>query len=390
VRDATVGVYFHVPFCQRICPYCDFPVVAARRLAPEAEAAVVAGLARELEVRQPAFAGRVLASVYLGGGTPSLLAPEAVARLVASARAAFVPGKRVEVTLEVNPSTVERARLPAFREAGVNRVSVGVQSFDDTLLRRLGRAHRAGEARATLEAARRAGFDDVSLDLIFGVPGQDLAALHRDLDAALAFAPEHVSAYTLSVEAGTPYARAVARGRLVPPGEDDAAAMLEALRARLAAAGLPAYEISSYAQPGREAVHNRRYWARRPVLGVGMGAWSLDPPAEGAPFGVRRGNERSLEAWLARLARRPAEPPLADVLDAATARGEAAFLALRTAEGLRAAAFEVEFGAPPRAFFGASIEALCAAGLLEERPGGDLRLLERGVLLADTVAAHFV
>lgn len=390
VRDATVGVYFHVPFCQRICPYCDFPVVAARRLAPGSEARLVAGLEAELAARRPAFAERGLASVYLGGGTPSLLEPGSVARLVEAAHEAFVPQGRVEVTLEVNPSTVERARLPAFREAGVNRLSVGVQSFDDATLRRLGRAHRAGEAHATLEAARGAGFEDVSIDLIFGAPGQTPSVLARDLDATLAFAPEHVSAYALSVEEGTPYARAVARGRLRPADPDACAAMMEEVRARLAAGGLPAYELSSYARPGREAVHNRRYWARRPVLGLGMGAWSLDPPALGAPFGVRRGNERSLEAWLARMERTPARPPLAEVLDAATARGEAAFLALRTAAGLRAAAFEAEFGAPPRAFFSDAIDTLCAAGLLEERPRGDLLLRERGVLLADTVAAHFV
>ena len=390
VRDGRVGVYLHVPFCERICPYCDFPVVAARTLAPALEKRTVRALRAELAARRAAFPGLTLASVYLGGGTPSRLQPGSVAELVEAAREAFPADGPVEVTLEANPSTTERGRLAAFREAGANRISVGVQSFDDLALRRLGRAHRAGEARATLAAARRAGFESLSLDLIFGIPGQDRAALRRDVDEALAFAPDHVSAYALTVEEGTPYARAVARGQLVPPDADACAELMEEVRERLAAGGLPAYEISSYARPGREAVHNRRYWARLPVLGVGMGAWSLDPPGEGAPYGVRRGNERSLDAWLARVERAPASPPEVEIPDAATARGEAAFLGLRTAAGLDAAVFREVFGAAPRAFFAEAIDALCAAGLLAEDAAGDLRLTSRGVLLADTVAARFV
>lgn len=382
-----VGVYLHVPFCERVCPYCDFPVVGVRRLDPEVERRTVDGLLRELALRAPDFAGRRLATVYLGGGTPSLLAPASVAALVDGVRKVF-PGEPAEVTLEVNPSTTERERLPGFRAAGVDRVSVGIQSFDDTVLRRLGRAHRADEGRRTLEACRAAGFPRLSLDLIVAAPGQTRAVLARDLDRVLAFAPEHVSAYDLGLEPGTPFAEAARRGRLDLPTEDEAAAMLETVTAALTGAGYDAYEISSYARPGHRAVHNRRYWERRPVLGLGMGAVSSDPAGPGRPFGARRHNPRDLEAWLLCATGERAAP--VEVLSAAEARGEAVFLALRTGRGLDAGRFAAEFGHAPRRFFGSAIDALRGEGLLEEDAGGDLRLTPRGRMLSDSVFQHFV
>jgi len=390
--DRTLGVYVHVPFCERVCPYCDFAVVAARPLARDAERRYVDALLAELAARAPESAGRSLASLYLGGGTPSLLHPESVARLVEAVRAAFPPTASagpVETTLEVNPSTVERARLPGFRDAGVSRVSVGVQSFDDLVLRRLGRAHRADEARRTLAACREAGFADVSLDLLTAAPGQSRASLARDLGETAAFAPEHVSAYELTLEPGTPFA--AARERLPLPDEDEAAGLSALAEERLEVAGLARYEVSSYARPGREAVHNRRYWERRPVLGLGMGAHTSEPAGPGRPHGARRANVRDLGSYLARIeAARPADAGPPDVPDAVTARGEAAFLALRTRAGLDAARFAREFGAPPRAFFGDAVEALVAEGLLRELPSGDLRPTRRGLRFADEVALRFV
>ena len=390
VSDASVGVYVHVPFCERVCPYCDFAVVAARPLAMEPERRYVAALRRELDARRGAFAGRRLASLYLGGGTPSLLRPESVAELVRAVREAFGGEASDETTLEVNPSTLERERLAGFRAAGVTRLSVGIQSFDDTVLRRLGRAHRAEEARLTLAACRAAGFAAISLDLIFAAPGQTLAGFERDLDEALGFAPEHVSTYELTIEAGTPFATAAARGRLVRPDEELVLAMQERAEARLRAAGLRRYELSNYARLGFEAVHNRRYWERRPVLGLGVGACSYDPPDADAAFGVRRANRRELAGYLQCVEQdRSPEAEPAERLDAATARGEAMFLGLR-AGGVDAARFEGDFGAPPQGFFRAQIEALSEAGLLDEAASGDLRLTARGWQLADHVAAYFV
>jgi oxygen-independent coproporphyrinogen-3 oxidase len=382
-----LGVYLHIPFCERICPYCDFPVVAARSLGRATEQRYVAALRTELAARRNDFSGRRLATVYFGGGTPSLLSPESVSELLDAVRGAF-PGDPAEVTLEVNPSTLERERLPGFRAAGVDRVSVGIQSFDDTTLRRLGRAHRAREGRRTLAACRTAGFARLSLDLIAAAPGQDLAAFDREIAAALSESPDHVSVYELTLEPGTPFARAAERGRLATADEETAARMLERAEERLVAAGYRRYEISSYAQPGREAIHNRRYWDRRPVLGLGMGAVSNDPPAAGSPHGARRTNPRVLDAYLEVVAgARPAE---VEMLSPREARGEAAFLALRTASGLDAARFAAEFGAPPREFFADAIAALCAQGLLEEGDTGRLRLTPRGRMLSDSVFAHFV
>lgn len=390
MSDDSVGVYAHVPFCERVCPYCDFAVVRARPLSARRERRYLAALLSELGARKNAFAGRELASLYLGGGTPSLLRPESVAELVAAVRGAFVDAGPVEVTLEVNPSTLERQRLSGFRAAGVSRLSLGIQSFDDEVLRRLGRAHRAYEARATLAACRETGFDAISLDLIFAAPGQTLASFESDLGEAIRFGPEHVSTYELTIEAGTPFAQAAARGRLAKPDEELVLAMQELAEARLLDAGLRRYEISNYARPGFEAVHNRRYWERRPVLGLGVGAFSTDPPGPQARFGVRRANRRELAAYLECIEgglSPEAGPP--ERLDAATARGEAIFLGLRSG-GVDAARFAREFGDPPGSFYRAQIQALAEAGLLEEQDGGDLKLTARGRQLADHVCLHFV
>ena len=384
-------MYVHVPFCERVCPYCDFAVVAARPLQRSEQSRYLAALELELDRCVEPYAGRALASVYLGGGTPSLLQPEAVASILEGVHRRFPEAlDDCEITLEVNPSTVERERLPGFREAGINRLSIGVQSFDDEVLRRLGRAHRADQARATLRAARAAGFDNLSLDLIFAAPGGSPDQLARDLDEMVAFGPEHVSTYELTIEPGTPFALADSRGQLARPGEEQTIAALAQIESVLGAAGLARYEISSHARPGFESRHNRRYWRREPVLGIGLGAWSSLPKSRGAPQGGRLANQRLLPAYLEALEAGGPATVREERHDSPTARSEALFLGLRQLDGIEAAAFEAEFGAPPRAFFGAEIEALLREGLLDECSQGDLRLSPRGRLLADSVAAYFV
>jgi oxygen-independent coproporphyrinogen-3 oxidase len=389
--DTSVGLYVHLPFCERVCPYCDFAVVAAPVLGPAVEARYVAAVLAELDQAHADYADLRLESVYFGGGTPALFTPASIGRIVQAARERFACADSVEVTLEANPSTLERERLPGFRAAGANRLSLGIQSFDDLVLRRLGRAHRGGEAHAALAAARRAGFDNVSLDLILGAPAASEATLEQDLDVVLAFGPEHVSAYLLTLEAGTPFARAAARGQLALADEEAILRMLDATQARLAGAGLVRYEVSSYARAGFESRHNRRYWQREPVLGIGLGAWSTLPRRSGAAFGARRQNLRGLAAYLAAV--EVGLPPRAapdEVLAERTARGEAMFLGLRTRAGVSGARFAAEFGGPPRAFFAEAIEALVAAGLLSESPQGDLALTAKGFPLSDTVFEHFV
>ena len=394
MSDPTVGVYVHVPFCERVCPYCDFAVVAARRLAPDAEQRYVDAVLRELELRFEAgdYAGRRLASLYLGGGTPSLLQPDSVGRIVESVCSRFEAqaGMAPEITLEVNPSTLERERLPRFRDVGIGRLSIGIQSFDDVVLHRLGRAHRAVESHATLRAARDAGFANVSVDLIFAAPGGSLAQLERDLDALVEYEPQHVSTYELTIEQGTPFALAAERGQIAAAEEDQTVQSLERIEARLSETGMLRYEISSHAKPGFESRHNQRYWRREPVLGLGMGAWSSFPASAVAPHGGRSSNLRSISVYLERVEAGSLPTEHLEALSAATARGEALFLALRHVEGLDASAFRAEFGAEPRTFFFDELEALCAAELVIESAAGDLRLSARGRLLADSAAEQFL
>ena len=390
MSEPSIGVYVHVPFCDRVCPYCDFAVVGGG-VSEEMERRYLDALLAELRLRAEAFSGRRLASLYLGGGTPSLLRPESVAEVADIVRRHFDDaGEGFELTLEVNPSTVERERLPGFRAAGVNRVSIGIQSFDDGVLKRLGRAHLADEARRTLVATREAGFENVSLDLMFAAPGQSLAQLEHDLEETVAFAPEHVSTYELVVEEGTPFGLADRRGQLPRADSDLAADMVEAIDAALSPIGIERYELTNYARPGRESIHNQRYWAREPVLGLGVGAWSSEPPRVGSPHGSRTRNTRSLPGYLERINRGEAATEEVEVHDAATARGEAVFLALRCREGLSAERFQNWFGDPPRAFFGEAIERLGADGLVVESDAGDLRLTERGRMLSDLVGQCFV
>ncbi len=356
----------------------------------------MAALVRELELRAREFSGAGLETLYFGGGTPSLFQPASIRRLIEAVSGTFPPASSEdgvdEITLELNPSTVERSRLPAFREVGINRLSVGVQSFSDATLKRLGRAHRADEARATLLACREAGFDNLSLDLIFGVPGQTLADWETELAEALEFDPEHLSVYGLTIEQGTPYERGVERGLLRLPEEDASAAMYERMGERLEEAGLRQYELSNFAKPGFESQHNRRYWERKSVLGLGVGACSFRSAGPGSPglFGCRLANPRELDRYLEAVEGGSiAEGGAREILTEAEARLEMIFLFLRRREGLEAGAFAEEFGAAPRSFFTSAIERSVAAGLLEEGPFGDLRLTARGRLLSDEVFRSF-
>jgi len=393
--DGRVGIYLHLPFCERICPYCDFAVVLAPTLESETEARYVEALCMELAARRSDFGGRALASVYFGGGTPSLFQPESIHKLLEAIRQAFPHSEstgELETTLELNPSTVEQARLGGFRAAGINRLSIGVQSFDDLQLKRLGRAHRAAVARQTWVAARAAGFDNLSIDLIFAGPSQSRTDLDRDLDELLRWEPEHVSTYELTFEPETPFGRALAAGKMQACDEDRAAEMILQIESRLEAAGFERYEISNYARPGAHSRHNARYWQRQAVLGLGMGAHSTEVRSPDHPHGARRANSRRLDEWLRKVEASPGQAGVEETLSAATARGEAVFLALRQRSGLSARAFEAEFGGPPRDFFEAEIDAMRLRGWLAEGEpaAGDLRLTSAGRLMADTVAVEFV
>lgn len=383
-----LGVYVHFPYCSVRCPYCDFAVDTRAEIPHDAYAdAVIA----ELAARAGWFAGAgPLVSIYFGGGTPGLWRPDALGRVLAAARATFgaPPAAALEITVEVNPGEVDATHLRALRAAGVNRLSIGIQALEDRLLAALGRNHDAAAGPAAVAAARSAGFDNLSIDLIFGIPGQTLDDWERAIAGAAALAPEHLSAYALTVERGTAFGARDRAGDLPRPDDEAVAAMFEAARAGFAAAGLSPYEVSSYARPGRRARHNQLYWSLAPYLGVGASAASFRPLAEGG--GWRFSNPRATDVYL-RAARAGGGSPAVRHVERRTAsdlENEAIWLGLRTVDGVDRAAHRTRHGQDPLAGRESSLAAVVSSGWLvadEQR----LRLTPSGVLFADEIASRF-
>lgn len=393
VDRSLFGVYVHVPFCQTRCHYCDFVTYtgmeALRRpyagaLAAEAELAVAA----LDDAERP-----TVTSVFVGGGTPTLLPPADLGAVLDRLRELLDHSPEVEVTVEANPETVDRALADGLVAAGLTRVSLGAQSFDDRVLAALGRPHdaeRAGLAVATLRAAASAAGRrlDLNLDLIFGCPEEDAASWERSLEVAVAIGPEHLSAYALTIEPATKFGRLVAAGRMAEPDEDLLADRYEHACAVLAASGYAHYEVSNWARghrdpggfPSHASLHNRTYWRRGPYLGLGAGAHEFVPDPDG--YGPRRWNVPGVPDYLAavRAGRRPTLGE--EALDGAQARFEALALRLRTLDGLdaeEAAALGVDAA-------GAGAAELRAAGLLVAGPG--LRLTERGMFMHGEVTSR--
>ncbi len=376
------ALYVHVPWCRHVCPYCDFNVHAAA-VAPEEDDVRAYGVELTTWATRPPWRDRPIDTVYLGGGTPSLLSPDAVRRLLDTVRQVGL-ASGAEVTLEANPGTVTRARLAGYRDAGVTRLSLGAQSFQPALLRTLGRDHTAGDTQAAVAAARAAGFANLSIDIIFAVPGETLAAWEDDVARTLALAPEHVSAYALTWEEGTPFHAWRARGRIVAVDDDLEAAMADGVAARLAGAGFERYEISSWARPGCESRHNTRYWDGSDYLALGPGAHAFHagPPAR------RWWNVRLPHRWRAAVAADGTAVAGDEVLTDAQARSDFVITGLRRIAGADAAEFERRFARTVTDAF-PQLRTLAGDGLVDLR-GGMVRLTPRGLRLADTVGASLV
>ena len=375
-----VGLYVHVAFCRRICHYCDFNTyVGQDSLLPRYGAA----LRRELETLPP---GVRASSLFFGGGTPSMLSHAQVADLVAAARELGNLPSSAEVTLEANPCDLTLEYLTGLRGAGVNRLSVGVQSFDDRLLRRLGRRHDALQALDSVALARAAGFENLSLDLMFALPGQDLDNWREALDVALRLGPEHLSLYCLTVEEGTPFAKWRREGKLVVPDDDAAADMYDLARDTLSRNGFAHYEISNFARrdPARDlrGQHNLTYWRNRPYFGLGAGAHSS--------FGGRRFANVLLPAeYLRRV--EAGESPVggSEEISPALAASETVILGLRLAEGVGQSEFQARFGKGLSDLYGPAIAELAALGLVELAEDA-LRLTARGQPLGNEVFERFL
>jgi oxygen-independent coproporphyrinogen-3 oxidase len=398
---ASVSLYLHVPFCHAKCHYCDFNSYAGMLGQREA---YVDALAREirlagLRARQADGAPRRCRTIFFGGGTPSLLAAAQVEELLREARAAFAVDADAEITLEANPGTLEYGRLDALRATGVNRLSMGAQSFDAGLLRWMGRIHSPEEIETAFAAARRAGFTSINLDFIFALPNQSLATWADTLERALELGPEHLSLYSLIVEEGTPLFSWVREGRVIPADDDIAADMYEHAMELLARAGYGQYEISNWALPGHECRHNLTYWRNLPYIGLGAGAHSCFA-------GHRFAETRPIAGYIARVraaiaanesseagaetAVLPAGAIIEEeVVSPAMAMAETAMLGLRLNAGVSRSEFAARYGCAFEEVFDERLADVRELGLIET-VGDRVRLTEHGRLLGNEVFARLL
>lgn len=377
-----LALYVHLPWCVRKCPYCDFNSHPQRGALPyDAYVdALLADLDGDLRDFGDAAAGRELVSIFFGGGTPSLFPADAIARLLEGVAARLPLADGIEVTLEANPGTVEHGRFEGYRAAGVNRLSIGVQSFDDGMLARLGRIHSSGEAERAVQEARDAGFDNLNLDLMYALPQQDLAGALADIERAIALAPAHISHYQLTLEPNTAFAASPPP----LPEHDEAWAMQEACQARLAAAGYAQYEVSAYARDGRRCAHNLNYWRFGDYLGIGAGAHGKLSGAGGVR---RRWKTRHPAAYL-RDAATPARIGGDACVPAAELPFEYMLNALRLIDGVPAADAAARTGLDAAAFAPA-LRTAQARGWLET-VDGMLRATPLGQRFLNDVIALFL
>jgi len=376
--DSPFGVYIHWPFCLSKCPYCDFN--SHVRHAPIDEGRFVRAFAAEIAATAARAPGRTVATIFFGGGTPSLMQPATVAAILEAVARHWTIAPDVEVTLEANPTSVEAARFRGYRAAGVNRVSLGVQSLDDRVLAELGRTHTAREALQAVDIAR-AAFDRSSFDLIYARPRQTPREWESELTLALAEAGEHLSLYQLTVEPETPFATLHAAGKLKIPNADTARVLYDTTQEICTAHGLPAYEISNHARPGGECRHNLVYWRGHEYAGIGPGAHGRLDIA-----GTRRATatEKRPEAWLERVEREGHGLVTDDALTRDEMADEFLLMGLRLAEGIDTARYAALAGRP---LDPARIATLREHGLVETTPAGRLRVTLPGFPVLDAVVA---
>ncbi len=387
-----ISIYIHIPFCIRKCLYCDFlsapstpdcieqyvrALEAEIRFSPDLNGLTAAEIPDDPEIQ--------VDTVFLGGGTPSLLTPDQLERILTAVRDSYRMQDGAEISMEVNPGTADLERLQAYRGAGINRLSIGVQSVDDAELALLGRIHRAGQAEKIFREARRAGFDNINIDLMSALPGQTTDRWEQNLRIVCAWGPEHISAYSLIIEEGTPFAEM----DLLPlPSEEEDRLMYHRTQTVLAEYGYQRYEISNYARPGRACRHNCGYWTGHEYLGLGLGASSL--------IGDRRFKvTASMPEYLRRirLADSGEDPAhYYEEIQQLTLRDrmeEFMFLGLRLTEGVSEAEFRRRFGNPVDAVYGPVLARHTDGGLLE-RTGDRIRLTEKGLDLANYVMSDFI
>lgn len=375
--NPSVALYIHLPFCRRKCHYCSFTSYQCR----ETDIPVYLE-AVKAELRQRA-AGEDVHSIYLGGGTPSLLSSGQISGILDTAGSLFKVEETAEITIEANPGTINRGYLTDIREVGINRLSLGVQSLNDAELALLGRIHSAKDAGDAIHLARGAGFTNINIDLIYGLPGQSLATWQSTLESALEMAPEHLSLYALSLEENTPLWRAIEDGALPSIDPDLSADQYELAEDWLPARGYNHYEISNWAQPRRECRHNLTYWENQPYIGVGVASHS-------SLNGNRLANTSSLDEYLGTFTRKsPVTPEMKEEIDNELQLAETVILGLRLNEGVSHDSIRRRFSVDIGSYFRRQISELTGLGLLESREG-NLKLTRRGRLLSNEVFWRFL
>jgi len=377
----TLGLYIHVPFCVKKCHYCDFISYPYT----EASAGVyLDSLFKEIKLYGLALPARekIIASVFIGGGTPTCLPADKLRSVLEKVREFFHLSPECEVTVEANPGTVDRWSLAQLRESGVNRLSLGVQAFQDSLLAVLGRIHTAAEAAGAVRAAREAGFENLNLDLIYGIPGQTVEDWLESLNQVTNLGPEHIAVYGLQLESGTPLEQAVSCGGLEPCSEDLELFMYQTAIDYLTGRGYVHYEISNFARSGRESVHNLNYWLNQSYLGIG-------PAAHSYLRGERFANESTIEGYAGSLSQGKLPVAAREAGTVRTEMAETMIMGLRLLKGVHLEAFYHRFGRRAEDIYRVEIASLREAGLVEVADGY-LRLTTKGLPVGNEVFKEFV
>ncbi|MFZ7103409.1 MAG: radical SAM family heme chaperone HemW [Peptococcaceae bacterium] len=375
------ALYVHIPFCKAKCFYCDFNSFAG--YPAEFQKRYSEALKKEARLRVKSQEIN-LRTVYLGGGTPTCLVGGLLAELIEFFLRIFPYRLPLELTVESNPGTMNKEKLDLLKTAGVNRISLGVQSFNDELLKRLGRIHTAQEAVRSIQLLRGAGFENINLDLMYGLPGQDLADWEKTLLQTISFAPEHISLYQLKIEEGTPLGREFQQGLLAEFDDELALRMYQLAQKILKAAGYIHYEIANFAKPGYQSIHNQTYWRTKPYLGLGAGAHSFLPP-------LRIENLGDVQEYVKALLDRNAvvPPQVTEEISCSQARSETIFMGLRLLAGVDIRDFKIRYGKTPRDFFPAAVSKCLERGLIELN-SNTLKLTEKGLYLGNLVFEEFL
>ena len=374
------GIYLHIPFCKSRCSYCDFATGLYESTLAERYVAALLHDLRATRIREPSG---IVDTIYFGGGTPSMLSPDQIARILETVHECFKISSEPEITMEINPGSVTDSILRDFRGAGINRASFGAQTFDDAELARLGRAHNSVDTLRTFDSLRTAGFVNVSFDLIAGLPGQLMSTWERNIERALSLQPEHLSFYLLEVHSGTPLAQHIERGIQPKPDEDLAGEMYVLMLERAAEAGYTHYEISNLSRSGFESRHNTKYWDGSPYFGFGCSSHSYDG------INHRWSNERDVAKYVMLI--ETGQSPIVEENDLSSRelRAEAVFLGLRLMKGLNLSDYERMFGVDIRDEHSDDFDRFHEAGLIEF-DGDVVRLTRAGALMSNEIFARFV